>query len=221
MGRGEAGAECCCVLRRKAALLGISMHWHSHHHHQPKRGQMTNDGKAEEGLGPPCSQVFARFARMQPSTTCAAPPPPRPNQKPVHCPPPLTPATHTHTPHPAARRPFAASHPRHARHSPHRNGSRACPPNGHDLCGPPAAACAESRGMAGLDPTCPVIKNLLLLDAEGKRIAVKYYTAEWCVAPCSGLSREAGGWCRTAHFLTPAGFLPPRVQAHRGRAVEL
>ena len=37
--------------------------------------------------------------------------------------------------------------------------------------------------MAGLDPTCPVIKNLLLLDAEGKRIAVKYYTPEWCVRP--------------------------------------
>jgi hypothetical protein len=30
-----------------------------------------------------------------------------------------------------------------------------------------------------VDPTCPVVKNLLLLDAEGKRIAVKYYSNEW------------------------------------------
>ena len=28
------------------------------------------------------------------------------------------------------------------------------------------------------DPTIPVVKNLLLLDSEGKRIAVKYFTSE-------------------------------------------
>lgn len=30
-----------------------------------------------------------------------------------------------------------------------------------------------------MDPTCPMVKNLLLLDAEGKRVAVKYYSPEW------------------------------------------
>ncbi len=29
------------------------------------------------------------------------------------------------------------------------------------------------------DPTLPIVKNMLLLDSEGKRIAVKYYTPEW------------------------------------------
>lgn len=35
--------------------------------------------------------------------------------------------------------------------------------------------------LIGVDPTCPVVKNMLLLDSEGKRIAVKYYSPEWCV----------------------------------------
>lgn len=30
-----------------------------------------------------------------------------------------------------------------------------------------------------VDPTVPVVKNMLLLDSEGKRIAVKYYAPEW------------------------------------------
>ena len=30
-----------------------------------------------------------------------------------------------------------------------------------------------------IDPTVPIVKNLLLLDADGKRIAVKYYSPEW------------------------------------------
>lgn len=29
------------------------------------------------------------------------------------------------------------------------------------------------------DTTCPRVKNLLLLDAEGRRIAVKYFSPEW------------------------------------------
>lgn len=33
-----------------------------------------------------------------------------------------------------------------------------------------------------VDPTCPVVKNMLLLDSEGKRVAVKYYSPEWWVA---------------------------------------
>ncbi|THU46126.1 hypothetical protein C4D60_Mb09t01650 [Musa balbisiana] len=32
--------------------------------------------------------------------------------------------------------------------------------------------------MAALD-TCPSIKNILLLDSEGKRVAVKYYSDDW------------------------------------------
>jgi hypothetical protein len=30
-----------------------------------------------------------------------------------------------------------------------------------------------------VDPTVPVVKNMLLLDSEGKRIAVKYYGSDW------------------------------------------
>mmetsp|Transcript_19402 Transcript_19402/g.35034 ORF Transcript_19402/g.35034 Transcript_19402/m.35034 type:complete len:184 (-) Transcript_19402:281-832(-) len=33
--------------------------------------------------------------------------------------------------------------------------------------------------MSFVDPTCPVLKNVLLLDSEGKRIAVKYFSEEW------------------------------------------
>lgn len=39
----------------------------------------------------------------------------------------------------------------------------------------------QTSAMAGFDPTCPVIKNLLLLDSEGRRIAVKYFSPEWWV----------------------------------------
>jgi coatomer subunit zeta len=27
--------------------------------------------------------------------------------------------------------------------------------------------------------TCPKVKNILLLDSEGKRVAVKYYSDDW------------------------------------------
>ena len=30
-----------------------------------------------------------------------------------------------------------------------------------------------------VDPTVPLVKNVLLLDSEGKRIAVKYYGNDW------------------------------------------
>eukprot|EP00955_Chlamydomonas_euryale_P079928 363360-Chlamydomonas_euryale.AAC.3 len=33
--------------------------------------------------------------------------------------------------------------------------------------------------MATTDPTLPVVKNMVLLDSEGKRIAVKYYSQDW------------------------------------------
>jgi hypothetical protein len=32
--------------------------------------------------------------------------------------------------------------------------------------------------MSTLDPTLPVIKNILLLDSEGKRIAVQYFAEQ-------------------------------------------
>ncbi|KAK9868753.1 hypothetical protein WJX84_006598 [Apatococcus fuscideae] len=34
-----------------------------------------------------------------------------------------------------------------------------------------------------IDPTIPRVSSMLLLDAEGKRIAVKYYTPEWSTVP--------------------------------------
>lgn len=45
--------------------------------------------------------------------------------------------------------------------------------------------CKEALGQALVlakmeaDPTCPVVKSMLLLDSEGKRIAVKYFSPEW------------------------------------------
>ena len=35
--------------------------------------------------------------------------------------------------------------------------------------------------ITDVDPTCPLVKNMMLLDSEGKRIAVKYYSSEWWV----------------------------------------
>ena len=34
-----------------------------------------------------------------------------------------------------------------------------------------------------MDPTVPQIKSVLLLDSDGKRIAVKYFSPEWYAAP--------------------------------------
>lgn len=39
------------------------------------------------------------------------------------------------------------------------------------------------------DPTVPLIKSLILLDSEGKRIAVKYYSQDWYVT-CMGRERS-------------------------------
>lgn len=30
-----------------------------------------------------------------------------------------------------------------------------------------------------MQETCPSVKNILLLDSEGKRVAVKYYSDDW------------------------------------------
>ena len=42
---------------------------------------------------------------------------------------------------------------------------------------PPSRDQGEASEMA---LAVPLVKNLLLLDAEGKRIAVKYYGDTWC-----------------------------------------
>ena len=39
-----------------------------------------------------------------------------------------------------------------------------------------------------VDPTVPVVKSMLLLDSEGKRIAVKYYAPEWYAAQLSSVT---------------------------------
>lgn len=44
--------------------------------------------------------------------------------------------------------------------------------------------------IVDIDPTLPVVKNMLLLDSEGKRIAVNYYSSEWCVNESSALCFE-------------------------------
>ncbi|KAG2431625.1 hypothetical protein HYH02_013318 [Chlamydomonas schloesseri] len=51
--------------------------------------------------------------------------------------------------------------------------------------------------MASIDPTLPIVKNLLLLDSEGKRIAVKYYTPEWSTV-ASQASFEKALWNKTS-----------------------
>lgn len=41
--------------------------------------------------------------------------------------------------------------------------------------------------MATVDPTCPKVLNMLVLDSDGRRMAVKYFSPEWCVrAACRG-----------------------------------
>lgn len=37
----------------------------------------------------------------------------------------------------------------------------------------------QPGSMVVVDPTCPTVRNVLLLDSEGKRIAVKYFTPDW------------------------------------------
>jgi len=46
--------------------------------------------------------------------------------------------------------------------------------------------CIKQHTAMEVDPTMPVIQNMLLLDSEGKRIAVKYFDQQWWVLerPC-------------------------------------
>jgi hypothetical protein len=72
-----------------------------------------------------------------------------------------------------------------------------------------------------VDPTVPVVKNLLLLDSEGKRIAVKYYSDDWCAAASAnfqgedlyaGTCKRKGCFCCMGTFLLRTLLL---LQAHR------
>lgn len=58
--------------------------------------------------------------------------------------------------------------------------SIACPCNTSSSLRAILDACKHSFGPMTeiVDPTIPVVKNLLLLDSEGKRIAVKYFTPD-------------------------------------------
>jgi len=50
--------------------------------------------------------------------------------------------------------------------------------------------------IAALDPTIPRVLNVLIMDSEGKRITVKYYSPEWCVVLSTqkeGEEPEGGG----------------------------
>lgn len=37
------------------------------------------------------------------------------------------------------------------------------------------------HSMVNIDPTCPTVKNMIVLDSEGRRMAVKYFSPEWWV----------------------------------------
>ena len=47
------------------------------------------------------------------------------------------------------------------------------------------------------DDVTPMIQNIIIMDSEGKRIAVKYYGDEWC--RCS----MAAVLCPLVHFPSP------------------
>ncbi|KAH9323848.1 hypothetical protein KI387_018487, partial [Taxus chinensis] len=42
-----------------------------------------------------------------------------------------------------------------------------------------STALRHERALSSMEVSCPVVKNILLLDSEGKRVAVKYYTDDW------------------------------------------
>lgn len=67
-----------------------------------------------------------------------------------------------------------------------------------------------------VDPTVPVVKSMLLLDSEGKRIAVKYYAPEWYAARLSCVSsRQIASnrqWLLVACVLHPAAV--PQVHSN-------
>jgi hypothetical protein len=52
--------------------------------------------------------------------------------------------------------------------------------------------------IAALDPTIPRVLNVLIMDSEGKRIAVKYYSSEWCGFGLRSLARSEAPRPQTA-----------------------
>lgn len=51
--------------------------------------------------------------------------------------------------------------------------------------------------IAALDPTIPRVLNVLIMDSEGKRIAVKYYSPEWASVSAQA-NFEKLVWSKTA-----------------------
>jgi hypothetical protein len=51
--------------------------------------------------------------------------------------------------------------------------------------------------MEAIDPTVPIVKNLLLLDSDGKRIAVKYYSSEWATSVTAQSNFEKSVFAKT------------------------
>lgn len=47
--------------------------------------------------------------------------------------------------------------------------------------------------MATVDATCPKVLNMLVLDSDGRRLGVKYFSPEWWV--WCGASAVGGGFC--------------------------
>ena len=72
-----------------------------------------------------------------------------------------------------------------------------------------------------VDPTVPVVKSMLLLDSEGKRIAVKYYAPEWYAAQSSYFPPRQNA--SNLHRLLVACVLHPAAfpQVHSNGAGEL
>ena len=75
--------------------------------------------------------------------------------------------------------------------------------------------------MDVLDPTVPTVKSLLLLDSDGKRIAVKYFSSEWCAERPRGLplvkARSQTG-CLWPHAAAAAGRRWRRRPAMRSQS---
>ncbi|KAF8071229.1 COPZ2 [Scenedesmus sp. PABB004] len=60
------------------------------------------------------------------------------------------------------------------------------------------------------DPTCPSVRSLIVLDSEGRRIAVKYFSPEWCGAAAR---RRRNGAAATA--AAARARAPPHAAPHR------
>uniref|UniRef100_A0A2P2KAF0 Coatomer subunit zeta n=1 Tax=Rhizophora mucronata TaxID=61149 RepID=A0A2P2KAF0_RHIMU len=57
---------------------------------------------------------------------------------------------------------------------------------------------------------CPKVKNILLLDSEGKRVAVKYYSDEWPTNSAK-LAFEKSVFMKTMKSNARTEGLPPKL----------